>query len=139
MTAPVHPQATVSEPRVSRGAVGFLVVDLACILLFVVLGAETHNVSRGAGWFFNVWWPLAVGWIVAMPITRLYGTAARWPLRLLTTVGLAVLIGGPLRYLMDRPIYSIFTVVAVGFLSLATFGWRLLLVAFHQVRAAPPG
>ena len=135
MTAsPTEAPAAVPS-RISRSTIGFLVVDLACIAAFVGLGRETHGVTRGVGWFFNVWWPLAVGWIVGMLVTRLYGTSAQWPLRLVATVAIAVAVGGPLRTLMDRPIYSVFTAVAFGFLCLATFGWRLLLLAYRGARA----
>ena len=84
-----------------------------------------------------MWWPLAAGWLVAMFITRVYTRPDRWLVRLVATVGIAVIIGGPLRTLMDRPIYSIFTVVAFGFLTLMTLAWRLLRIAFRQVRATP--
>ena len=133
MTAPVSEK----HPGFGRTALIALAVDLACILLFVALGKENHGVQRGAGWFFNVWWPLAVGWLIGMLVTKVYTRPDRWPLRLVGTVAIAVLIGGPLRTLTDRPLYSVFTLVAFGFLSLVTVAWRFLRIAFRQARATP--
>jgi len=105
-------------------------------VVFVALGKENHGVHRGVGWFFNVWWPLAVGLVVGALITRLYATRDRWPLRLLATIAITVVIGGPLRALTGRNMFTVFTLVALAMLTLLTFTWRLLRVAYHQVRAA---
>ena len=122
--------------RFTRASILPLALDLVCIVVFVALGKENHGVHRGVGWFVNVWWPLAVGLIAAALITRLYAVLDRWPLRLLATVAIAVAIGGPLRALTGRSMYTVFTLVAFAMLTLLTFTWRLLRVAYHQVRAA---
>ena len=139
MTATASDSASVqtAPPRLSQVAVPFLVLDLLCIVLFVALGKENHGVQRGAGWFFNVWWPLAVGFVVGALVTKLYVARGRWPIRLVATVAIAVAIGGPLRALTNRPVYSVFSLVAFGFLTLATFAWRLLRIAYRQMRATP--
>ncbi len=133
MTAPV------SEKQLVFGRAAFIAlgVDLACILLFVAMGKENHGVQLGVGWFFNVWWPLALAWLIGMWVTKLYTRPDRWLLRLVGTVTIAVVIGGPLRTLTNRPLYSVFTLVAFGFLSLATIAWRFLRIAFRQARATP--
>ena len=118
----------------TRAAIVALVVDLLCVVLFVALGKENHGVHHGVGWFFNVWWPLAAGLVVGALITRLYATSDRWPLRLLGTVAITVVLGGPLRTLTGRSMYTVFTLVAFAMLTLLTFTWRLLRVAYHQVR-----
>ena len=117
--------------------VGPLALDLVCIVIFVALGKENHGVHRGVGWFLNVWWPLATGLVVGGLVTRLYVARDRWPVRLVGTVAIAVIIGGPLRTLTGRTVYSVFTLVAFAMLILLTFAWRLLRVAYHQVRAHP--
>jgi hypothetical protein len=114
--------------------IGPFVADLLCIVVFVALGKENHGVHRGVGWFFNVWWPLAVGLIIGALVTRLYVANDRWPIRLVATVAIAVIIGGPLRTLTDRVMYSVFTLVAFGMLNLLTFAWRLLRIATRQAR-----
>ena len=138
MTA-VREPATEPPARTPRfsftgAALVALGVDLLCIVVFVVLGKENHGVHRGVGWFFNVWWPLAVGLVVGALTTRLYATADRWPLRLLTAVAITVVLGGPLRTLTGRNAYTVFTLVAFAMLTLLTFTWRLLRVAYYQVR-----
>ena len=139
MTAVSEPSTgapTGSNPsRFTRASILPLALDLVCIVIFVALGKENHGVHRGIGWFLNVWWPLAVGLMVGALITRLYVTQDRWPLRLLATVVVAVVVGGPLRALTGRNMYTVFTLVAFAMLTLLTFTWRLLRVAYHQVRA----
>ena len=137
MTAITEPEPIVARPRFSTAAVVPLAIDLLCIVAFVAMGKENHGVHRGVGWFFNVWWPLATGLVIGGLMTRLYTARDRWPLRLVGTVAIAVIIGGPLRMITGRGMYSVFTIVAFGMLILLTFAWRLLRVAYHQVRAQP--
>lgn len=137
MTAVTEPEPVAPRPRFSTAALVPLAIDLVCIVVFVALGKENHGVHRGVGWFFNVWWPLATGLVVGGLVTRLYAAPDRWPLRLVGTVAIAVIIGGPLRTLTGRGMYSVFTLVAFGMLTLLMFAWRLLRVAYHQVRANP--
>ena len=139
MTALSEPSTRADAPKsrlpFTRAALVAVGIDLLCIEVFVALGKENHGVHRGVGWFFNVWWPLAVGLVVGALITRLYGTQERWPFRLLATIAITVLIGGPLRALTGRNMYTVFTLVAFAMLTLLTFTWRVLRVAYHQVRA----
>ena len=137
MTAVAQPEPVAARPRFSTAGLLPLAIDLLCIVAFVALGKENHGVHRGVGWFFNVWWPLATGLVLGALITRLYAARDRWPLRLVGTVAIAVIIGGPLRTLTGRGMYSVFTLVAFAMLTLLTFGWRLLRIAYHQVRANP--
>lgn len=139
MTAVVETATGSRSPRIPSTAGAFVAfaIDLVCIVVFVALGKENHGVHRGVGWFFNVWWPLAIGLIVGACITRLYTRDDRWPLRLVATVAISVIVGGPLRTLTGRVMYSVFTLVAFGMLNLLTFAWRLLRIAVRQVRANP--
>jgi hypothetical protein len=99
--------------------------DLACIVAFILVGAGRHNIGEGAGWFFTVLWPLAVGWYVSALLTGLYRTADRWALRLAGTIALGTLLGALLRGgFTDRPTFSIFTVIYVTWMALTTYGWR---------------
>ena len=137
MTAVTESDRATGAPRFSRRALVPFALDLVCIVIFVALGKENHGVHRGVGWFVNVWWPLAVGLIVGALITRVYVRDDRWPLRLVEAVAIMVIVGGPLRALTGRPIYSVFTLVAFGMLNLLTFAWRLLRIAFRQTRGTP--
>lgn len=114
------------------------VIDLLCILAFVVIGRDRHQVSAGAYWVFRVWWPLALGWSVAALATRLYTRGDRMWVRLAGTIVGGVLLGGIFRWAFtQRVAYSVFTVVALVFLSLVTFGWRLIARLVARRRGAP--
>jgi hypothetical protein len=133
--------ATADPPAASRGrfdtrAIAPLLADWACVALFVVMGKENHGYEKGVTWFLQVWWPLAVGVLVGGLITRIYTDDTDWPGRLLATIAIAVFVGGPLRALTGRPMFSVFTVVALGVLSVLMYGWRLLAIAFRQARGA---
>ena len=134
MTATQTESIRTRRPRLDVRALPSLLADWACIVAFVALGKENHGVHRGVGWFFNVWWPLAIGIFLGAFATRLYTAPYRWPLRLLVTVAIAVIVGGPLRHLTHRPVYSVFTLVAFGVLCLLTFAWRLIGLAIRQAQ-----
>ena len=51
---------------------------------------------------------------------------------MLGTVVIAVLVGGPLRWLTGRPVYSPFTLVAIVVLSAFTLGWRGIVLLVRR-------
>ena len=115
--------------------------DLACIVTFIFAGAGRHNIDEGAGWFFTVLWPIAVGWYGVALVTRLYTSGDRWPLRLLVTIGAGTVVMSVLRGgFTDRPWVSIFTVIFVAWMLATTFGWRWLVkvVTSHRSARATP-
>ena len=112
--------------------------DFVCIVTFILAGAGRHNIDEGAGWFFTVLWPIAVGWYGVALATRLYTRAERWPLRLLTTIGAGTVVMSVLRGgLTDRPWVSIFTVIFIAWMLATTFGWRVIVRAITSRRSAP--
>jgi hypothetical protein len=110
-------------------------LDLLAIVVFIAVGRDRHEVSWNLEWFFTVWWPLTVGWAVGALATRLYQRGEQTWLRLAGTIVIAVLLGGLLRTTTGRVAYSVFTVVALAFLSLVTVGWRLIALAITRRRA----
>ena len=135
MTDTPAPPSTHTRGRFDSRAIPLLLADWACVAVFVVLGKENHGYEKGVTWFLTVWWPLAVGVLVGGLVMRIYTEDAEWPGRLLATIAIAVMVGGPLRWLTGRPMYSVFTVVALFVLSLLMYGWRLLAIAVRQARA----
>ncbi len=131
---PVDGAADVKPPRFDKHAIGPLLADWACVAIFVGLGRESHGYHKNVLWFLTVWWPLAVGMLIGGLITRIWTDDRDWPPRLFGTVAIAVAIGGPLRFLTGRPMYSVFTIVALFVLSLLTFGWRLARIGFVHLR-----
>jgi Protein of unknown function (DUF3054) len=131
--------STVTSPpaarrRIDRTGVLPLGADLACILVFVALGRESHDATGRAAWFFEVWWPLAIGMVVGGVASGVYAHRGRWPLRVVGMVAIAVLIGGPLRTLTDREMFNAFTVVAFLVLSALTLGWRTVVLLVRRAR-----
>lgn len=116
-------------------------LDLLSIVAFILIGRDRHAVSWDLEWFVVVWWPLTTGWVVVALLTRLYTQADRMWLRLVATIVGGVLLGGLLRIPTGRIAYSIFTVVALGTLTIFTFGWRLIALglARRRARTAPAG
>jgi hypothetical protein len=116
-------------------------LDLLSIVAFIVIGRDRHSVAWDLEWFVVVWWPLTLGWVVVALLTRLYTQPDRMWIRLAATIVGGVLLGGLLRIPTGRIAYSIFTVVALGTLTIFTFGWRLVAVglARRRARTAPAG
>jgi len=103
------------------------VIDLVCIGTFILVGAGRHNIDEGVGWFFEVLWPLAVGWYGVALLMKLYTEPDKLWMRLAITLAGATVIMAVLRgTVLDRPLVSIFTVVFVGWMVLTAFGWRLV-------------
>jgi Protein of unknown function (DUF3054) len=111
-------------------------LDAACMVLFVAIGRDQHSLeSTGVTWYLTVLWPLAAGWIIGALATRLYTSADRTWVRLLGTIAVGVLIDAVLRAAFtDRPWFSVFSIVAFCFLSLVTFGWRLIWTGVARLK-----
>lgn len=104
-----------------------LLLDLACICLFVLLGRESHGLDEGPGWFLMVAWPFAAGWLVAAFALRLYSVRPGGLRRLAATVVVGVAIALVVRVLAtQRSTPAAFIVVAYAFIGLTTVGWRIV-------------
>jgi hypothetical protein len=113
-------------------------LDLACIVAFILVGGGNHHIAEGATWFVTVLWPIAVGWYAVALVARLYVCPGRWALRLAVTIAagtvvMCVLRGG----FTDRPWVSVFTVIYASWMTLTTFGWRLAARLVTRRRSAP--
>jgi hypothetical protein len=102
--------------------------DLICIVSFVVIGGRNHGeLSKGIAWFFGVLWPFLVGWFGVALLAKLYRRLeGLWRALAVTWIG-GVAVAQVLRgAFTDRPWISTFTIVALVYLGLTTFGWRLV-------------
>lgn len=116
------------------------VLDLVCIVTFILVGAGRHNINDGADWFLLVLWPIAVGWYGVALLTKLYTAPDKMWLRLTITLAAGTVIMSALRgAFTDRPTVSIFTVVFVAWMVLTAYGWRLIsrFVSSRRARSAP--
>lgn len=111
------------------------VFDLLCLAVFVALGRESHGIGRGAGWYFTVLWPFALGWFAVAIAVGLYTRANRPWQRLSVTWVLGVALALVLRAVFThRGSFSTFAIVAYVFIGLATFGWRGFVLALRRLR-----
>lgn len=102
-------------------------LDALCLVVFVAAGRESHGLDSGVGWFLAVLWPVAAGWFATALMAGLYTRRSRAGLRLAATVLLGVGVGLILRIAVthrDTPLA--FVLVAYGFITLTTVGWRLI-------------
>lgn len=114
-----------SPPRVRVAPV----IDLACITAFVLVGGRSHDeLHEGLSWFLRVMWPLCVGFFALAILTRLYTRAdGVWAALAITCIG-GVVITQLLRgTFTGHPYLSVFALIALAFLVLTTFGWRLVV------------
>jgi hypothetical protein len=109
-----------------RSAVRAVVIDVCCILLFVIIGRASHTKGESAAGVASTAWPflagLAVGWLAVRawrrPAALVPSGAAAW----LGTVA----VGMVLRVLAGQGTAFAFVIVALAFLGLFLLGWRLL-------------
>jgi Protein of unknown function (DUF3054) len=109
-----------------RSARVAVVLDVCCVLIFVVIGRASHTKGESLAGIASTSWPflcgLAVGWVASR--------AWRRPLALrpagLTVWLITVALGMILRVVAGQGTAVAFIVVALVFLGLFLLGWRLL-------------
>ena len=125
--------------RRARSALIAAVLDIACVLVFVVIGRSSHVQGEALAGIASTAWPflggLAAGWAIAGGLgagARAHRRDARpgsWPLAVrpagiiiwLATVALGMI----LRVVSGQGTAAAFIVVALAFLGLFLLGWRL--------------
>ena len=113
-----------------------MLLDALCLVVFVLAGRQSHGLDSGAAWFLTVLWPIAVAWVAVAVATRLYTAASRPGRRLAATVVLGIGLGLVLRIAVThRDTPAAFALVAFGFITLTTAGWRLAAVAVPRMVA----
>ena len=103
-----------------------VVVDVCCVLIFVVIGRASHTQGETVAGIASTSWPFLCGLAVGWAASR----AWRRPLAL-RPAGLAVwlctvALGMVLRVVSGQGTAVGFIIVAVAFLGLFLLGWRLL-------------
>ncbi len=120
--------------RQSAGIAALL--DALCLVIFVLAGRQSHGLDNGAGWFLAVLWPIAVAWFAVALLTSLYTATSHAGPRLAATVGLGVGLGLIVRAAVThRDTPGAFILVAYGFITLTTVGWRLVAAALPWLLA----
>jgi hypothetical protein len=112
-----------------------LLLDIVCLVIFVLAGLHTHEVSGGAVTFLVILWPLVVGWAALATLTGLYRRRPdrAWVRLAATWVGgltLGLLLRGAVT---GRPLTPGFVAVTFGFTGALTIGWRMLALLLNRI------
>jgi peptidoglycan/LPS O-acetylase OafA/YrhL len=123
----------------ARLAMIAVVIDLALVMVFVLIGRGSHDEGFTVLGSLNTAWPfltgLAVGWLAAR--------AGRKPLSLRRTAApvwaSTVVIGVILRAVSGQGVAVSFVIVTLLVLAVFLFGWRALASFAVKRRASPTG
>jgi len=117
---------TLAGMRSGRAVWVAALVDVCCVLIFVVIGRASHTKGETLGGIASTAWPflagLAAGWLAARAWRR---PLALWPAGV-TGWLCTVALGMVLRVVSGQGTALAFIGVALAFLGLFMLGWRLL-------------
>ena len=103
-----------------------VVLDVACVLGFVIIGRASHIKGESLAGIASTAWPflagLAFGWLAGRTWRQPFRL---WPAGVSAWLG-AVVLGMLLRVLSGQGTAAAFIGVALAFLGLFLLGWRLL-------------
>jgi hypothetical protein len=109
-----------------RSAWVAVVLDIACVLVFVIIGRASHVRGESLAGIASTSWPflcgLGVGWLASRAWRRPLAIRPAGLVVWLSTVA----IGMILRVISGQGTAAAFIAVALGFLALFLLGWRLL-------------
>ena len=109
-----------------RSARVAVVLDVACVLIFVIIGRANHVKGESLGGIASTSWPflvgLGVGWLASRAWRRPLAIVPAGLVVWLSTVT----IGMVLRVVSGQGTAAAFIAVALVFLALFLLGWRLL-------------
>ena len=102
------------------------VIDVCCVLIFVIIGRHAHTRGESIAGIASTSWPflcgLGAGWVAARawraPLAIRRAGLAVWPC--------TVTLGMILRVVSGQGTAVGFIIVALAFLGLFFLGWRLL-------------
>jgi hypothetical protein len=103
-----------------------VVLDVACVLVFVIIGRASHIRGESLAGIASTAWPflagLAFGWLAGRTWRQPFRL---WPAGVSAWLG-AVVLGMLFRVLSGQGTAAAFIGVALAFLGLFLLGWRLL-------------
>jgi Protein of unknown function (DUF3054) len=103
-----------------------VVLDVCCVLIFVIIGRASHTKGESLAGIASTSWPflagLGVGWLAARGWRRPLAIRPEGLVIWLCTVALGMI----LRVVSGQGTAVAFIVVALAFLALFLLGWRLL-------------
>ena len=129
--------AKLSVMRSARLAV---VLDVCCVLIFVIIGRASHTKGESLAGIASTSWPflagLGLGWLAARGWRRPLAIRPEGLVIWLCTVALGMI----LRVVSGQGTAVAFIAVALAFLALFLLGWRMLARLAPLARlTGPPG
>ena len=108
--------------------------DLLVLVVFVLVGRRSHDEGSGIAGFLRVWWPFAVGLVVATVASGTWRAPLEWR-RAIVTWLLTVALGMALRIAVQgRDFKPTFVIVTTVFVGAGMLGWRGVV---RRVRVRP--
>jgi hypothetical protein len=108
-----------------RSARVAVVLDVGCVLIFVIIGRASHTKGESLAGIASTSWPflcgLAAGWAAARAWRRPLAIRPEGLVIWLGTVALGMVV----RVISGQGTAAAFIVVALAFLGLFLLGWRL--------------
>jgi hypothetical protein len=109
-----------------RSASVAVVLDVCCVLVFVIIGRDSHVQGESLAGIASTSWPflcgLAAGWAVSRAWRRPLALRRSGVVVWLATVALGMI----LRVVSGQGTAAAFIVVALAFLGLFLLGWRVI-------------
>jgi hypothetical protein len=117
---------TLADMRSARAPWVAALIDVCCVLVFVIIGRASHTKGESIGGIASTSWPflagLAAGWLAARAWWR---PLALRPAGIVAWLG-TVALGMVFRVVSGQGTALAFIIVALAFLGLFLLGWRLL-------------
>ena len=115
-----------------------MVLDVACVLVFVIIGRASHTKGESLAGIASTSWPflagLGLGWLAARGWRRPLAIRPEGLVIWLATVALGMI----LRVVSGQGTAVAFIIVALAFLALFLLGWRLLARLAPLARVTGP-
>lgn len=112
----------------------WLLLDVAWIVLFAIIGRQSHGEGNALLGVIGVAWPFLVGYLVGAFAVRLPRTP-RSLARIIPVWLLTIIIGMAIRTIQKgRAPESAFIIVATIALAVGFIGWRVIVAAIGQRR-----
>jgi hypothetical protein len=109
------------SPWVAFGA------DVLVLVVFVLVGRRSHDEASGFVGFLRVWWPFAVGLVVATVVSGAWRAPLEWR-RAVVAWLVTVALGMTLRVAVQgREFKPSFVIVTTVFVGAGMLGWRAVV------------
>ena len=98
--------------------------DLIVLVVFVAVGRRSHDEASGLEGFLRVWWPFALGLVVATIASGTWRAPLEWR-RAIAAWVVTVALGMTLRVAVQgREFKPTFLIVTTVFVGAGMLGWR---------------